>query len=677
MTKNNLKPNFILIMVIYLAGIFMGALDTGIVTPARTIIQNNLGVDAQTGIWMITIYTLAYAASIPILGKLADKFGRKYVYLISIALFGLGSLFCGLSQDFGGFTMLIIARAVQAIGGGGILPVATAEFGTTFPKEKRGMALGLVGGVYGVANIFGASAGSAILDIFGRNNWQFIFYINIPIALFIVIAGFTVLKNNRGEITGKIDILGILILTMMILSLLYGLKNLDFFDIGGTIGSADIYPFLLLFVLLMPVFIFVEKKAKDPVMNLKYFTNKNIIITLLISFVSGVIMMGMIFVPQFSENALRIASGSGGYLVIILGIFAGIGAPISGRMIDKYGAKKILGFGFAVSIIGALFLVFVATEFPSIITVIASLVLIGVGMGFTMGTPLNYMMLANTDEREANSSLAALSLVRSIGTAIAPAIMIGFIAHAGAAVQKNVIDLLPKGLNMPPLPYVQDITNELNKLRENPQMRDKLADIQMPDLTSMQKIEINMSSDSNYKIPADLLELMQSSDVTTITANAKTLASRMFAEMTPDILDNIENGITEGIDGVNTGISQLEDAIKQMKDGYGGMAYAAVSMQTTVTEMKDLRTKMSALYDAVPGAFETAKDSYLKIIDDKGTQLEKTFQSTLNEGFKNVYFTSAIAAFAAVLLLLLYMRNNEHAVTETREENIKYTIEYE
>ena len=86
---------------------------------------------------------------------------------------------------------------MQALGGGGIVPVATAEFGTTFPEEKRGLALGLVGGDYGIANIFGASAGSAVLDIFGTNNWQFIFYINLPITVFILIAGFIALRNTK------------------------------------------------------------------------------------------------------------------------------------------------------------------------------------------------------------------------------------------------------------------------------------------------------------------------------------------------------------------------------------------------------------------------------------------------------------------------------------------------
>ena len=116
MTKQNKKISYGLIMVVYLLGIFMGALDTGIVTPARTVIQTSLLVDDKTGIWMITMYTLAYAASIPVMGKLADRFGRKYIYLLSIFLFGLGSLLCGLSQNFGSFSMLLVARAIQAIG---------------------------------------------------------------------------------------------------------------------------------------------------------------------------------------------------------------------------------------------------------------------------------------------------------------------------------------------------------------------------------------------------------------------------------------------------------------------------------------------------------------------------------------------------------------------------------
>lgn len=565
------SANLILVLIVYLAGIFMGALDTGIVTPARTIIQNNLGVDATTGIWMITIYTLAFAASIPIMGKLADRYGRKYVYLASISLFGLGSLFCGLAQHFGGFSLLLAARAVQAIGGGGILPVATAEFGTTFPPEKRGMALGLVGGVFGIANIFGASVGSAILDLFGVNNWQFIFYVNVPITLFIVVAGFLVLNNGRTERSGKIDGLGIGILVAMVLSLLYGLKNLDFFHFTGTLATTGVYPFLLLFLFLLPVFILVEKRAQDPVMNLAYFSNRNIVLTLLISFASGFVLMGVVFVPQFAENALKIPSGSGGYLVIVLGLCAGIGAPLSGRLIDRFGAKIVLGFGFLVSILGASFLILVATSVPNLFTVLTSLAIIGTGMGFTVGTPLNYMMLANTEEQESNSALATLSLVRSIGTAIAPAIMIGFLAHAGGSVQSGIMGLLPKEVRLPELPYAQEISAKVEGFRNDPVLKDKLGNLVIPDFASMGTIRIDMNAGSEASLPEDLIARLQASDVTTITALSKVLAVRMFDERTPSLVAKIQGGLGEGISGIGQGISGMEGALAQMQLGYEGI----------------------------------------------------------------------------------------------------------
>lgn len=655
MTKTKKNSNYVLITIIYLAGIFMGAIDTGIVTPARTVIQSNLGVNEQTGIWMITIYTLAYAASIPIMGKLADKYGRKYIYLTSIFLFGVGSLFCGLSQYFGSFNLLLIARVIQALGGGGIVPVATAEFGTTFPEEKRGLALGLVGGVYGIANIFGASAGSAILDIFGTNNWQFIFYINLPITVFILIAGFTSLKNTKVTDTRKIDFLGILTLTIMILSLLYSLKNIDFFNISTTITNNDVLPFLLVFLVLIPIFIIIEKKAEDPVMNLTYFTDKNIVLTLIISTLTGVIIMGMIFVPQFCENSMKISTGSGGYFVIILGLFAGIGAPLSGKLIDKFGAKLVLGFGFLISIIGSLFLAFVATSNPSTLTVIISLILIGIGVGFTMGTPVNYMMLSHTKESESNSALATLSLVRSIGTAVAPAIMVGFVAHAGSNIQSEIMKDLPDTISIPKLPYADEITDEFNSLKSNPQMKDKFKDVNIPDLASMETVKINFdSNDSDYKISDDLVELMKTSDVTTITKNSKIMAKTMFDEMTPEIIKNIQDGVDKGIDGLDKGIVSIEAYSNNVNIPVNAMNSASSSMKETLDTMKSLEDKMVILKNSIPNAFSEGEKSYLKEIDNRSDKIENTFQSILNEGFKNVYLTTGISSIIGLVLLAFY-----------------------
>ena len=799
------------LIAVYLLGIFMGAIDTGIVTPARTIIQNDLGVDDSTGVWLLTIYTLAYAASIPVMGKLADRYGRKPIYLVSITLFGLGSLMCGLSQDVGSFGFLIFARAVQAIGGGGIVPIATAEFGTSVPPEKRGMALGLVGGVYGVANIFGASAGSLILNIFGTHNWQYIFYVNVPISIAIIVLGLLFLPNHKVEQVAKIDLLGITVLVAMILSLLYGLRNLDFFDLGASITSTDVYPFLLAFLALLPVLILAERRAADPVLNLGYFTRPAILATLGLAFLSGVILMGVVFVPQFAENALRIPTGDGGYFVIILGLASGIGAPLSGTLTDRFGPRVVLGFGVTVSAIAAAVGVWWAIPHPSWVSVVTTLALMGLGLGFTIGSPLNYMMLSHTPPEESNSALATLSLVRSIGTTLAPALLVGFLAHAGTQLPDALTAQLPTQITAPTLPYAAELQAKFAELKKNEHLADKLKGVEFPDLASKTTIEINTSSGSGEPLPDDLIELLKTADVTTIVERTKQVATYEFTQQTPSVIADITDGVNTGlaslkqakadlakshtklvkaVKGIEAGITGMTKAATGMREGIAGMTKAITGMDsglagtkkaiagiqkgltgvskaitgldqaiagqqsglqqlqaalaaappgtpaatqlqaqvdalsaklastraqrsalaaqrdtmnaklaslkkaqgtlkdqratvvakraklssqlTTIekklakaktdrsglvkardelasalTDLADTQTKLTALRDAVPGAFETAKNDYLAEIDARAPQLQQTFADTLNDGFRGIYLSTMAAALLA------------------------------
>lgn len=578
------RPLWVL-MTVYLLGIFMGAIDTGIVTPARTIIQNDLGVDESTGIWLITIYTLAYAAAIPVMGKLADRIGRKPIYLISITLFGVGSLLCGLSQDVGSFELLIAARAIQAIGGGGILPVATAEFGTAVPPERRGMALGLVGGVYGVANVFGSSAGSLILDIAGPHNWQYIFYINLPISAAIIAAGLFFLPNHRNEAVGKIDLLGTTLLVAMIVSLLYGLKNLDYFDLAASLSSTEVYPFLLAFVVLLPLFVLAERRAADPVLNLRYFSDFAIATTLALSFLSGVVLMGVVFVPQFAENALGIASGKGGYFVIILGLASGIGAPLSGRLTDRFGPKVVLGTGFVATAIAAAVGIWWAIPDPSWPSVITTLALLGLGLGFTIGSPLNYMMLERTRPEESNSALATLSLVRAIGTTLAPAILVGFLAQAGTGLQASLTAELPNRVTAPALPYAAELQRRITELKADPELGDQLKDVDFPDLDAMTTVDISIGGGGD--LPDDLVELLKSADVTTITERTKVVAERMFAEQTPPVIADIT-------DGVDTGLASLSDAREDLAASERKVAKAAKGLKKGIAGMREADEGMAS-----------------------------------------------------------------------------------
>lgn len=649
-TATNPKPlHFGLIMVIYLCGIFMGAIDTSVVTPARTVIQNGLGVGDQTGIWMITIYTLAYASSIPIMGKLADRLGRKTIYLICIILFGTGSLLAGLSQYIGHFGFFLMARAIQAIGGGGIMPIASAEFGTTFPEDKRGMALGMVGGVYGIATVVGGSLGSAILGAFGLQNWGFIFFINIPISLFIIICGFIFLPNTKIDDVKPIDKWGTLFLVMMILSLLYGLRNIDFFNFVKSFTSTDVYPFLIIFIVLLPFFIFAEKKAADPIMNLDYFREAPIVITLIISFITGVIMMGMVFVPQFAENALRMQQGSGGYFVMVLGIFAGVGAPVSGRLIDRYGPKLIMGAGFLLSIIGSLFLVLITTSYPNLLTVAICLILIGLGMGFTMGTPLNYMMLDNTKKADSNSALATLSLIRSVGTAIAPAVMVGFIAHAGVTAEANITVQLPKELVLPSLPYVTQLDEETTALKDSDFGKTYLSSVQFPDFEAMEKISLDAHGGvSDMKLPANLTKELSDADVTNIDQAVDNMVAYMADTMKPMVIEKAESGVQNGIDGLNR-ITASPEVPAQVTQG----------VSTMVSQMTELK---NALPDAVNQGFQ----NYLGEVKAMGAQIQNVYQKTMETGFKQVYMTTAIASAFALVVLLFYKDKHERVKKEKR-----------
>lgn len=653
------SKGYVMVAAVYLLGLFIGALDMGIVTPARTVIQNSMGVEDSLGVWMLTIYTLAYAASIPIMGKLADKYGRKYIYLLCVTLFGLGSLMCGLSREFNSFEMLLFARAVQAIGGGGIMPVATAEFGTAFPEEKRGMALGLVGGVYGIANVFGASAGSAILDLFGQANWQFIFYINVPICLFILIAGFAKLENAKEADVRPFDIVGVVVMTVMVLSLMYGLKGLDFFNIPTSISSLDVAPFLIIFIALLPLFVYIEHRAADPVMNLGYFKNRDIVITLICSIATGIIMMSNIFLPQFCENSMMMRSGSGGYFVIILGIFAGVGSPMSGKLIDKFGVKPVLGFGFATAVVGSLFATFVACPNPNILTVIVSLVLIGLGMGFTMGTPLNYMMLQKTDDAESNSALATLSLVRSIGTAIAPAIMVAFVANAGVGMQTAITDALPKDVTVSPLPYAQQIDDEFETMKDDASFAKILDDVSAPKLTDYEHIEIDMNqsvaadASSAVEPSPEALDALEHSDVITVVDATKALAGDTFDQVAPDLQKQAEEGIDEGIGPMEGALDDMNATLATMTED-PRTTDAASEMTKARDSLATMIDRLTAAREGIPALFDEAKKNYLASIDEHAPDIQLAYQKQLNGGFAGMFEFVAVCSAVGFVLTMLY-----------------------
>lgn len=171
------------------------------------------------------------------------------------------------------------------------------------------------------------------------------------------------------------------------------------------------------------------------------------ILVFIIAFITGVGMMGTVFIPQFAENVLKIKAGTGGYLITLLAVFSGVSAPLSGRLLDKKGAPLVLAVGFACILAGSLVLGYIAVSTLSFVSVMAGLALVGFGIGFTMGTPLNYLVLQSVPEHEGTTAMATMSLIRSIGTTMSPGIMIGFIAQAAQNIQPRLMGLVQQNMN--------------------------------------------------------------------------------------------------------------------------------------------------------------------------------------------------------------------------------------
>lgn len=595
-----------LVLVLYLAGIGMGALDMGIVNPARTVIQNGLGVDDKVGVWVFTIYTLAYAAAIPVIGKIADIIGRKPVYVLAIGLFGLGSLGCGLSQDFSSLGLLLASRAIQAIGGGGMMPVATAAVGTIVPPSKRGMALGLVGMVYGVASVFGGSAGSLVLDIAGQENWQWIFYINVPIAVIVVALGIWALPQENQSSDRKLDLPGVFILVIMITALLWAFQNLDFTNISKSIQDRDVWVGLLFFVILLPVFWVAEKRARDPLIDFKYFGTINVGCTLMFGAVSGILMMTVMFIPQFAENCLRLPSGAGGYPTIIIGVASAIGAPLSGRLTDRFGPRAVLGVGVLISAIAGFMLIYWASAHPGIISNSVSIFVMGLGLGFLMGAPLTYLILHLIPESDANSGQATLSLIRSLGTTLAPAILVGLLATAMGGLSGKVMDAMP-AMEMPAMPAMtQTAPNTSEKTPSGMPPRGQAKEKTMPpsvqaptpeQKTSPKAADPKAKTDMEFKMsdmPASVQDKVKTADVTNIVDRSKDIANYMFDQQ---------------------------------------------------------EAKIKAQMRTVPPTVEQMRARYLQDIESHREQIETAFQMGLNEGFSRLFWFYTILSLAGVLLL--------------------------
>lgn len=442
--------------IILLIGVFMAALDNGIISAALTTINSSFDVSAVSGSWGITLYTFGMAVATPIVGKLSDRYGRKKLFLIEVAIFTIGSLGVALSPTF---EMFLAARLFQSFGGGGIFIIASSHVISTSPKNKQGSMLGLIGGMNGIASVIGPNIGSFLIDLTGT--WHWLFLINVPVGVMLVITGFFTLKETREKILSKIDFLGISLLSFSILSIMFGINNLGSEDFLESFLDIMVIGFLLLGIMVFAILIFVEKRNEkssvDPILPYNLLKKPTYSVTMIMALLSGTFIGAIIFIPSFAEQILNISAAKSGYWMTPLAVASGIGAAGGGYFVDKYGVVKTLALSGIIAIIGFGGLAFfVDTKTMFIIFSIIA----GIGFGFVLGAPLT-VLTSNAAGKQKGSALGTLSVARQIGLTISPTIFGAFIQRGFSRIGSIIPEKL-KAHGVDPSDMPDDTMNALS-----------------------------------------------------------------------------------------------------------------------------------------------------------------------------------------------------------------------
>jgi EmrB/QacA subfamily drug resistance transporter len=410
------------ILMVLFFGVLMGALDVAIIGPAMPAIRQQFGVNERQGAWIFSIYVLFNLVGTPLMAKFSDLWGRRSIYVLDVALFAIGSFIAALSPTFG---VLLLGRALQGFGAGGIVPVAGTVIGDTFPPEKRGSALGLIGAVFGIAFLLGPFISGPVVKFVG---WHWLFYINLPIAVVLIYFALRLLPTTRAAQQTQFDWAGTALLAGMLASLAYGVNQLDKSDLLGSLVSLSVYPFLIAFVVLLAALVWVERKAANPMLPGTLFNRRQLVLAYLISAGAGIGEVSMVFIPEMVRVTLKLADPAlAGMMMLPVILAMAVGSPMAGRFLDKYGSKAVILTGTVLMTIGMILMSIFST---SMVGFIVTSLLIGLGLSALLGAPIRYIMLNEASAAQRSVAQAVSLMFISIGQILSGA-LVGAIANGG------------------------------------------------------------------------------------------------------------------------------------------------------------------------------------------------------------------------------------------------------
>lgn len=432
------------VMIGLMAGVFLAALDQSIVGVALPQIVSELGgLDHLS--WVVTAYLLTSTASTPLWGKISDLYGRRPLFQLAIVTFLVGSLIAGAAQSMG---MLIGGRAVQGLGGGGLMALALAIIGDAIPPRERGRYQGFFGAVFGVSSVAGPLLGGFFTDGPG---WRWIFWLNIPIGLAALVITSRALHMPKIRREHRIDYLGAALVVGSVTSILLYTSWA-----GEAYGWADPYSLALLGLglLLAVAFVVVESRAVEPIIPMRLFGKPVFRWSTLFAFLMGMAMFGgIVYLPFYLQVVKGYSpTGSGlAMLPMVVGMFCtSIG---SGILITRTGRYRIYPImGAALTAVAMLILGTVAVDTPYWQLALYMLIL-GAGLGFTMQTVVTAVQNA-VDFADLGTSTSAVAFFRSMGGAFGTAVL-GAVLSARLAVHLD--EVLPGAQSAMPAGALSDV----------------------------------------------------------------------------------------------------------------------------------------------------------------------------------------------------------------------------
>ncbi|MGY1604206.1 MDR family MFS transporter [Geodermatophilus sp. SYSU D00815] len=383
------------------------AIDSTIIATAVPSIVDSLGGFAEFP-WLFSIYLLAQAVTVPVYGKLADLFGRKPVMLAGIGLFLLGSVLCGLAWNM---WALIAFRAVQGLGAGAVQPMSMTIVGDLYTLAERARVQGYVASVWAISAVVGPTLGGVFSEYV---SWRWIFLVNIPLCL---VAGATIALRFTERVERRrprIDYAGATVLTVALTLLVLGLLE------GGQAWAWASVPSVAVLgagVLLLGVFVLVERRATDPVVPLRLLGDRLIVTTSLVAVCVGAVLLGLTsYVPTFAQVALGTGPLVAGFALAALTLGWPLSASQAGRVYLRIGIRWTSLIGAAVALLGASLLLLL-DQGTSVLQVGATCFVIGLGMGFCAAPTLIAAQSAVSWEQRGVVT-ASNMFFRSLGSAV-------------------------------------------------------------------------------------------------------------------------------------------------------------------------------------------------------------------------------------------------------------------